>query len=115
MQHALWQGRGAGRVDEIGGIVGGGVGVRDGGPFAQHAGDGIGVEHAQAGGHLTQAKVAVEGDRLGAAVLQQELHLVLGELRRRRQRHEAAGDGPEEQQRVGAGVFQAQEDARRPA
>ena len=113
VQHALGRGRGAGCVDEEGGILGGGVGVTR--RVALRAACGRWRRHRiRAGrpGISLKPRSMVERNRFGVAVLQKEPHLVLGELRRGRQRHEAAGDGAEEHQRIGARVLQANKDPR---
>ena len=112
MQHALGlRGRARG-VDEERRIVGGRVGEGRARPARDHARNLFGLEHAHACGSRADAELASDGDRLRTAVLQKKAHLGLGELGRRRQRHEAARDGPEEQQRIGARIVEPDEYAR---
>ncbi len=113
VQHAFGLRRGAGGVDQEGGIVGGGVGEGAARALGDHARDLVGLDRrCTPPGRPSEPKIASARDRLGAAVLQKKARFRLGELRRRRQRHEAAGDRAEEEQRVGARVLQPDEDAR---
>ena len=108
MEHPLGLPAGAGGVDEKTGVLGGGVGIGGQRCGRLEGRDRRGVQYSNtpgARGRRRQPARQRHGGRAG--IRQQEIRLGRCELRRDRQRHDAGGNGAEEEQGVVAGIGQA--------